>query len=146
MEAKKGSGRRLAAGLVGAGLCLISLEVFACCPSDGNAPKARGLGEEFPAAQNLATDSVWKVYKFERDGIRYAQVNDSAGVVRGAVGYIGDTAWVLPVGNDVDRVLTDPSRVPVGVVGKVVYASGELTVTLYQTVAGPVWLFSPAAK
>ena len=71
---------------------------WACCPSDDKgAPKAAGgLGESAPLAPDLAADAAWQVYEFERDGVRYTQVNDSTGTVRAAVGRIGETAWVLP--------------------------------------------------
>ena len=87
-----------------------------CCPSDDKgAPKAaRGLGESSPIAPDLAADAAWQVYEFERDGIRYTQINDSAGNVRAAIGRIGETAWVLPIGRDADRVLLPGDVVPAG--------------------------------
>ncbi len=51
------------------------------CPSGGgDAPKATsGLGEAMPDAIDLSSDPTWQVYEFERDGVRYVQVNDLSG-------------------------------------------------------------------
>lgn len=93
------------------GLCLglgVSPDAAAkCgCPDDGHgAPKVDiGLGESFPQAPDLAPDPAWQVYQFERDGIRYVQINDANGNVRAAVGRIDNTFWVMPIGSDADRV------------------------------------------
>ena len=113
------SSSRLFASLV---LALATLSVVphvnaACgCPSDGNsAPKAAtGLGQEFPSAVDLAADSAWQVYEFERDGVRYTQVNDQYGNVRVATGRIGGTFWLMPSGTD-----KRTTSVPIGLTHKV---------------------------
>ncbi len=119
----------------------------ACCPRDGNgSPKAAsGLGESFPVATDLAPDAAWQVYEFERDGIRYVQVNDQRGVVRAAVGRIGGTFWVLPIGDDADRVSVPGDSAPSGKI-KTIYRSSEVEVLLYQDGTGDRWLVrsSPA--
>lgn len=86
------------------------------CPEDGHGqPKvAIGLGESFPVAVDLAVDPSWAVYEFERDGVRYVQVNDEFGDVRAAVGRIDDTFWVMPIGSDADRVSVPGDAVPAG--------------------------------
>jgi len=57
------------------------------CPSDKNgAPKApSGLGLSSPAASDMSPNPSRQVYEFERNGIRYLQVNDQYGAVRVAV-------------------------------------------------------------
>lgn len=118
------------------------LAIASCCPSDGNgAPQkaASGLGEPFPAAADLASDTAWQLYEFERDGIRYVQVNDQYGKVRVAVGRIGDVLWVLPIGGDADRVALPGDRVPSGQ-PKSLYRSNDIEVILYQNSAGDRWL------
>ncbi|WP_082064768.1 hypothetical protein [Xanthomonas sp. MUS 060] len=115
------------------GLMLFSGHAAAqCCPSGGTVLKTNtGLGEAKPLAQNLSTDSAWKIYRFERDGISYLQINDIEGRVRSAVGRIGDTAWVMPIGTDVDRVsipLMGISSMP----GKVVYRSDDFIVMVVR--------------
>lgn len=103
------------------------------CPSDGaGAPAAKsGLGQEFPVAQDLAADATWQVYEFQRDGIRYTQINDQYGNVRAAVGRIGDTFWTMPIGTDADRVTIQGDAEPVGV-PRVLFRSEEVEVVLYQ--------------
>jgi len=139
--------------LLGIALMAAPLASMACCPSDGNGqPRAAasvGLGENYPIAENLATDTNWSAYEFERDGIRYVQINDDAGNVRAAVGNIAGTFWVLPIGSDADRVLgpgNSSTTVPVYSSGQRIYASGTLEVWRYQTASGPWWVVQPATR
>jgi len=77
------------------------------CPSDGHGAKlvaSDGLGQSFPMAGLVAKGAQWQVYEFQREGVRYLQINDRAGNIRAAVGVIGGTMWVLPMGMDADRV------------------------------------------
>lgn len=114
------------------------------CPGDGNwitAP-SRGLGESFPAADNLAADPAWKVYEFQRDGVRYVQINDSAGTVRAAAGRIGGTAWVMPIGADADRVAVPGDAVPTGI-PRVLYRGNDVEVVLYQDGSQTRWMIRP---
>lgn len=112
----------------------------ACCPSDDKgAPKAaRGLGESTPTAPDLAADAAWQIYEFERDGVRYTQVNDSTGAVRAAVGRIGETAWVLPIGRDADRVLFPGDALPSGN-ARVLLRSKEVEVVLIENGTTHYW-------
>lgn len=122
-------------------LLAISGSALACCPGDGNtSPKApsQGLGQEYPAAPDLAADPAWSVYKFQRDGVTYLQVNDAGGTVRAAVGQIGDTQWVLPVGIDANRVGVQDDALPAGT-GAVVYRDDAVEIRRYQTTAGDAW-------
>jgi hypothetical protein len=117
----------------------------ACCPSDGNGSQIQrmGLGERRPAAPDLAIDSTWNVYQFERDGIRYVQINDRDGHVRAAVGRIEDLLWVLPVGSDADRVSTPGNPAPEWAsVGQVIFRSGDLMVRWHESPNGDAWSFT----
>jgi hypothetical protein len=116
----------------------------ACCPSGGNGSaltSATGLGESDPAAVNVSTDPSWAVYQFERDGVHYTQINDANGVVRAAIGNIGLTAWVLPLGRDVDRVRLPGDRIPQGV-RVTIFKSPEVEVTAVKTTTGIYWVVS----
>lgn len=120
----------------------------ACCPSGGNgtengATATSGLGESMPAATDLSADSSWSVYQFARGGVDYTQINDAYGVVRAAVGNIGSTAWVLPVGKDADRVLLPGDFVPAGD-RRTIFKSSAIEVTRIETVDGPYWFVDPA--
>lgn len=120
---------------------LVSPAARACCPDDGKgSPKAaaRGLGQTFPMAEDLAQDSPWAVYEFERDGISYVQVNDSLGAVRAAVGRIGTTMWVLPIGGDADRVAVPGESLPSGA-AQVIYRSSTLEVIRFSGSNGDAW-------
>ncbi len=111
-----------------------------CCPSDDKtAPKAaRGLGESAPAAPDLAVDAAWQIYEFERDGVRYTQINDDNGKVRAAVGRVGETAWVLPIGSDADRVRMPGDVLPVGN-ARVLLRSKEVEVVLIENGTTQYW-------
>ncbi|KAF1008682.1 MAG: hypothetical protein GAK28_01110 [Luteibacter sp.] len=52
-------------------------------------PATTGLGSSWPNATDVSASPQYHVYRFERDGIRYIQINDATGTVRGAVAYIG---------------------------------------------------------
>lgn len=116
------------------------------CPSDWNgAPQAAtGLGQSSPNAADLAPDPAWQVYAFERDGIRYTQVNDQNGTVRAAAGQIGGTFWVMPIGTDADRVAVPGDAVPAGQ-ARVLTQSGEVEVVLYQDGSRQHWLIRAPA-
>jgi len=70
---------------------------------------ATGLGQSWPNAADVSVSPHYHVYIFVRDGIRYIQVNDSNGTVRGAVAIADHVVLVLPVGVDAASVITAPS-------------------------------------
>jgi hypothetical protein len=127
-------------------LCALIASPFASaacgCPADiHGAPAlgAAGLGESFPSTADVAPDPAWQVYEFLRDGIRYVQVNDKAGVVRAAVGRIDGTFWVLPIGSDVDRVSVSAQALrPAG--SRLIYRSNEVQVVLYRSGNQDRWI------
>ena len=129
----------LSAALFVASVLMSSQVLAQCCPGGGGAPKAAsGLGQSFPSATDLAADPQWQVYEFERGGIRYTQINDSAGKVRAAVGRVDDVLWVMPIGGDADRVSVDALPVVSGQ-RKVLYSTNEVEVILHRTATGDYW-------
>lgn len=112
--------------------------------SDGrDKPSAvTGLGESLPQTSDLSSDPQWQVYAFERDGIRYLQINDGANFARAAIGQIGTTAWVLPIGRDADRVAIQMG-VPSTVAGRVVYRDDEVEVVHYLESNQDRWIVRP---
>lgn len=142
--------RSRSALVLGFALLASPLASLACCPSDGNNPQklaSVGLGESFPTADAAAADATWAVYEFQRDGIRYVQANDRSGAVRAAVGRIGDTFWVLPIGVDADRVSVPGNAVaiPAYTSAKRVFGTDAIDVWVYQTTSGDWWAVTPAA-
>jgi hypothetical protein len=114
------------------------------CPGDGNWSQAAssGLGESSPQAVDLAADPAWQVYEFQRDGVRYVQINDSAGTVRAAAGRIGGTAWVMPIGTDADRVTVPGDPTPAGM-PSLLYRGPDVEVVRYQDGSQMRWLIRP---
>lgn len=122
----------------------VAAPAAACCPSGGNGiASARGLGESSPDAIDVSTDVSLSVYQFARSGVNYTQINDVNGGVRAAVGNIGSTAWVLPLGTDADRVLLPGDSVPAGI-RRTIYKSPKIEVIKVETPTGLYWLMLPA--
>lgn len=122
-------------------LFVTSAPVFAQASGTNGKPAATGMGLAFPNAANISNHAGWDVYPFEQDGIRYVQVNGTDGTVRAAIGYIGDTFIVLPVGTDVSRV-SIPGRtvsIPAGATRSVVFHSAEIELALYSNGSELVW-------
>lgn len=112
--------------------------------SDGrDKPRAvNGLGESLPNTMDLSSDPNWQVYAFERDGIRYLQINDGANNARAAIGMIGTTAWVLPIGQDADRVVVSGTGAPV-TAGRVVYRDEDVEVMHHLDSDRDKWIVRP---
>ncbi|MBL8264217.1 MAG: hypothetical protein JNM58_17535 [Xanthomonadaceae bacterium] len=123
-----------------------SSAAYAQMSGGGDAPKAAsGLGQARPDAIDLTTDPAWQVYEFERDGIRYLQVNDTADTTRVAIGQIGATAWVLPIGRDADRVsIQTDTQLPAA--SHVVYRDNEVEVVVYRQSDQDRWIVRPRAS
>ena len=73
-------------------------------------PPATGLGQSWPNATDVSVSPHYHVYVFIRDGIRYIQVNDLNGTVRGAVAVADHEVLVLPVGVDAQYVTTSQAN------------------------------------
>ena len=138
---------RAALVLVGGALLTSSFMATACCPEgDDGTPKLRmsGLGEPSPTATDISISSAWSVYEFERDGIRYLQINDKAGHVRAAVGHVPGAFWVLPIGSDADRVAVPGTSIPdsFGKPASLIYRNSEIEIWRYQGDQGDAWVVS----
>ncbi|WP_167521983.1 hypothetical protein [Xanthomonas sontii] len=142
------SALKLTVSLAALGLLASAGEAAAqCCPSGGSGspgtrPASAGLGEATPKAANLSASPRWSVYEFSREGVTYYQINDAQGIVRAAVGQIGDTVWVMPMGRDVDRVSVSSSSA----LGTLIYETDTLAVRVLEGENGPSWIVVPRAK
>jgi hypothetical protein len=87
---------------------LVSLGLTTVAAAQTAAP-ATGLGQAWPNAVDRSASPNWHVYVFERDGVRYIQINDRNGTVHAALGRAGDTTFVLPVGVDANEVTISSS-------------------------------------
>lgn len=99
-----------------------------------------GLGQAAPDTVDVSVDASWSVYEFERDAIDYLQVNGYDGSVRATIGYIGNTFWVLPAGDDPVSTPQSPKPVPANATQKVVYRSPEIELAVYENSNGLLWV------
>lgn len=109
-------------------LLTLSLSLGAALPAA--AQSATGLGQAWPNVPDVSASPHFHVYVFDRAGIRYVQVNDLAGTVRGAYGVAGAEAFALPIGVDADRAAlpTDPARpgTTASTISEVVYSDDSV--------------------
>lgn len=89
--------RAICAGLVVMGLSASALAAE---------PAGTGLGQAWPNAQDVSASSHWHVYVFTTNGVRYIQINDLNGNVRGAFATANGQYLVLPMGRDAQRIST----------------------------------------
>jgi hypothetical protein len=96
----------------------------------GDALPATGLGQSWPNATDVSTSPHWHVYVFERNGVRYVQINDLGGKVRAAFAASNGHVLTLPVGSDAERVATpeDPLPVSGNTAGDIVYQDSAVKV------------------
>lgn len=98
-------------------------------------PATTGLGSSWPNATDVSSSPNYHVYRFERGGVRYIQVNDSAGTVRGAVAYIDDQVLELPIGVDASRWRIT-AHSPVSTSGESVYRDGTISIQITSNADG----------
>jgi hypothetical protein len=106
-------------------------------------PPSTGLGQSWPNAVDVSVSPHYHVYVFARDGIRYIQVNDSNGTVRGAVAVADHVVLVLPVGVDASSVVTSAPQAHnqvSDVSGETVYRDGSVQVNATPQSTGAVQL------
>jgi len=87
-----------------------------------------GLGQSWPNATDVSANPHWHVYVFEKDGVRYVQVNDTNGGVRGAIATAGGQVLVLPIGEDSQNVTTSTTPTSSGTSAETVYTDGTVTI------------------
>ncbi|HET6433651.1 hypothetical protein [Dyella sp.] len=98
-----------------------------------------GLGQSWPNATDVSANPHWHVYVFEKDGVRYVQVNDTNGGVHGAIATAGGQVLVLPIGKDAQNVTTatDPTTTAT-TSPDTVYADGTVTINAAVQPTGAV--------
>ncbi|WP_266159378.1 hypothetical protein [Dyella silvatica] len=100
-----------------------------------------GLGQAWPNAPDVSSSPRWHVYVFNRDGVRYIQVNDLNGKVRGAFAVAGGQYLSLPIGSDAQYVSTPQQRLTApasSAPAETVYNDGAVNVTLTPQANGQV--------
>lgn len=90
--------------LISAGLGLALLHSFPVDAQPGSAPHTydtliQGLGEQHPNSKNLSKSADFQVYRFNKNGITFFQLNDSTGNVLTAIGVAGGESFVVPIGS-----------------------------------------------
>ena len=105
---------------------------------------ANGLGQSWPNAPDVSSSAHYHVYRFERDGITYVQINDLQGRVRAAVANAKQVAFALPIGVDAQNVAvtTAPSSTDLT---QVVYQDDGLTVMAAPQADGSANVIAVAA-
>ncbi len=102
-----------------------------------------GLGQSWPNASDVSASTHWHVYLFERDGIRYVQINDLGGKVRAAFAASSGGFLGLPIGVDASRVATpqQPLPAPANTVGEIVYQDALVKVLVAPQADGTTQVF-----
>jgi hypothetical protein len=103
------------------------------------AAPSTGLGQAWPNAPDVSASPHWHAYVFEKDGVRYIQVNDLAGHVRGAFATAQGQYLVLPIGSDAATATATEFPVVDGDAEKV-YDDGSTQVTAAAQVDGTTLL------
>lgn len=115
---------------------------------DDVAPLATtGLGQSIPAAKDISHHPMWLIYGFERDGVRYFQVNDLAGQVQLIVGMIGGTFWALPAGHG-NVTFSPADEVPLNhstMNWVEVYRDPEFSLNVHGAGENAIWLVEQAS-
>ncbi|MHA6203650.1 hypothetical protein ACXU4B_04395 [Dyella soli] len=129
---------RWLARLATPGLLMMALVSTGTRAADG--PPSTGLGQAWPSATDVSASPRWHVYVFQRDGIRYIQINDLGGTVRAAFATSGGAFLVLPVGVDATRLATpqQPQPAPASTTGDVVYQDAAVKVLVAPQADGTV--------
>lgn len=103
---------------------------FSTCIMAGQPSQSGGLGQSWPQALDVSLSPHWHVYVFERDGVRYIQVNDLHGTVRGAFASVDGEYIALPMGHDAQRVsVSQQPSVLTSSPAETVYTDGTTKVT-----------------
>jgi hypothetical protein len=119
-----------------AGLCcaLVSGAAFA---QTSTSALSTGLGQAWPNVADQSLSPSWHAYVFMLNGIEYVQVNDAYGNVQGAVGTVGGTRFILPIGANAKRFTTTVSS-DTPRTGTMVYQDANVTILAVPTANGVV--------
>lgn len=106
-----------------------------------------GLGQSWPNAQDVSSSPNWHVYVFDRNGVRYIQINDLNGNVRGAFATSSGNYLVLPIGTDAAHVATpqDPQPPAANETGETVYRDNAVQVQVAPQTTGALQIRTAAA-
>lgn len=96
--------------------------------ASGGASATTGLGQAWPDASDVSASPRFHVYVFEKQGLRFVQVNDANGTVRGAIAVAGDEVIGLPVGVDADHWSTAAGTLSAA--GETVYHDASVTIAI----------------
>lgn len=115
-----------------AGLCcaLASGATFAQTSS-----LSSGLGQAWPNVADQSQSPNWHAYVFYLNGIEYVQINDVYGNVQGAVGTVGGSRFVLPIGSNAQNVVANASSSAAST-GTTVYQDANITILAVTTANG----------
>lgn len=108
------------------------------------ATPASGLGQSWPNAPDVSANPHYHVYRFDRDGVAYIQVNDLQGKVRAAFGIAQSVPFALPMGVDTQNVTTTAGSSPTDLM-QVVYQDNSITVEAESQADGSVSITANAA-
>ncbi|WP_052949862.1 hypothetical protein [Dyella japonica] len=95
-----------------------------------NSVPSSGLGQSWPNTTDVSASPHWHVYVFQRNGVRYVQINDLNGKVRAAFATASGSFLALPVGSDAARVATPDEPLPAAgnTKGDIVYQDSTVKV------------------
>lgn len=102
------------------------------------------LGLAWPNTPDVSASPHWHVYVFELNGVRYIQINDLDGVVRGAFASENGQFLVLPMGSNSQQISTPQHSIglPPNLIGitwtEVVYQDANVVVSVTLSVNGTV--------
>lgn len=120
-------------------LSLFAFALLALAPLAAQASEpASGLGQAWPNAPDLSASPRWHVYVFQRDGVRFVQVNDLNGRVLGAFATAGGQYLVLPMGTGATLTAGPADAAPT--TGETVYRDDTLQVTATPATDGSLRL------
>lgn len=106
---------------------LLSMAFLGCGAAAAATPPATGLGQSWPNTTDVSASPHYHVYLFQRGDVRYLQVNDTAGTVRGAIAVIDGEALDLPVGTDASH-WANVADTPAPAASETVYSDNTVTV------------------
>lgn len=113
---------------------LVAVSVFISGAALADSPASSGLGQSWPNATDHSLSPRYHVFVFVKDGVRFIQINDSVGQVRGALATAGDQILVLPIGTGAQVVAPPPpaANVPAAAPAastEPVYQDNQVTIT-----------------
>lgn len=111
-----------------------------------NSVPSSGLGQSWPNATDVSASPHWHVYVFQRNGVRYVQINDLNGKVRAAFATASGSFLTLPVGSDAARVATPDEPLPAAgnTKGDIVYQDSTVKVLVAPQADGSTATYAAA--